>query len=73
MRCSMVLQVVKRLLRPAAKVPTSAWETFMLSLSAGDVKGCWWAVSSRVSLVTAPVVGVSLVTHLVTGMWWAGG
>ena len=58
---------MKRLLRPAAKVPTSAWETFMLSLSAGDLKGCWWAVSSKAALVTAPVVGVSLVVHLVTG------
>jgi hypothetical protein len=31
--------VVKRLLRPARTPPGTAWETFMLSLSAGDVKG----------------------------------
>ncbi|KIZ05747.1 hypothetical protein MNEG_2218 [Monoraphidium neglectum] len=32
-------QVVARLLRPARTPPGTAWETFMLSLSAGDVSG----------------------------------
>ena len=32
-------QVVARLLRPARTPPGTAWETFMLSLSDGDVPG----------------------------------
>jgi hypothetical protein len=34
-------EVVARLLRPARTPPGTAWETFMLSLSGGDVKGMW--------------------------------
>jgi hypothetical protein len=59
--------VVKRLLRPAAKVPTNVWETFMLSASAGDVKGCWLAISGRAAVLAAPVVGASLLCHAIAG------
>lgn len=34
-------QVVARLLRPGRTPPGTAWETFMLSLSDGDLKGMW--------------------------------
>jgi hypothetical protein len=34
-------QVVQRLLKPASKIPTNQWESFMANLSAGDAKGCW--------------------------------
>jgi len=60
-------EVVERLLRPAAKVPTNPWETFMLSFSDGDVKGCWMVVSGKAALLSAPVVALALITHLATG------
>lgn len=60
-------QVVERLLRPAAKVPTNPWETFMLSLSDGDVSGMWMVVSGKAALFSAPVVLAALATHLATG------
>lgn len=62
-------QVIKRLLRPAAKVPTNPWETFMLSLSDGDAKGMWFVVSGKAALLSAPVVLAALATHLATGEW----
>ena len=61
-------QVVKRLLRPAAKITTNPWETFMLSASSGDVKGCWLVVSGKAALLSAPVVLGSLATHPATGV-----
>lgn len=62
------MQVVKRLLRPAAKVPSNNWESFMANLSDGDAKGCWYVVSRKVALYTAPVVALALVVHQTTGM-----
>jgi hypothetical protein len=63
-----VPQVVERLLRPAAKVPTNPWETFMLSLSDGDAKGMWMVISGKAALFSAPVVLAALATHLATGV-----
>lgn len=60
-------EVVERLLRPAAKVPTNSWETFMSCLSDGDAKGCWMVVSGKAVLFSAPVVLAALVSHLATG------
>lgn len=60
-------KVLKRLIRPAARTPTSRWETLMLSVHEGDVKGIWLAASAPLLTVSGPVVGVSLLTKLVTG------
>lgn len=60
-------EVVARLLKPSARVPTNSWETFMLSASAGDVAGCWMVVSGKAALAAAPVVAVAAVTHVLTG------
>jgi hypothetical protein len=62
-----VVQVVARLLKPAAKVPSNSWETFMLSLSEGDLKGCWFVVSGSAVLLSAPVLVAAALTHLFTG------
>lgn len=64
---AVLAQVVERLLRPAAKVPTNSWETFMSCLSDGDAKGCWMVVSGKAALFSAPVVLAALVSHLATG------
>jgi hypothetical protein len=64
----LLLQVVERLLRPAAKIPTNSWETFMLSLSDGDAKGMWMVVSGKAALFSAPVVVAAIATHLATGV-----
>lgn len=66
MLCSF-LQVVKRLLQPAAKIPTNNWECFMANLSSGDAKGCWYVVNKKVALYTAPVVALAVAVHLSTG------
>lgn len=60
-------KVLKRLIRPAARTPTSRWETLMLSVHEGDIKGVWLAASAPLLTASAPVVGVSLVAKLVTG------
>lgn len=60
-------KVLKRLIRPAARTPTSRWETLMLSVHEGDLKGIWLAASAPVLTVSVPVVGVSLLTKLLTG------
>lgn len=39
----------------------------MLSLSDGDVKGCWMVVSGKAALFSAPVVLLALISHLATG------
>jgi len=41
----------------------------MLSLSDGDVKGCWMVVSGKAALFSAPVVLLALISHLATGTW----
>lgn len=60
-------KVLKRLLKPAAKIPSSRWETLMLSVYEGDVKGVWLAASAPALKYAAPVVGVSLLSKLLTG------
>ena len=60
-------RVLKRLLKPASKTPTSRWETFMLSVHEGDVKGMWLAASAPILTYSAPIVGVSLLTKALTG------
>ena len=60
-------KVLKRLLKPASKTPSSRWETFMLSVYEGDIKGVWLAASAPALKLSAPVVGVSLVTKVLTG------
>lgn len=60
-------KVLKRLIRPAARTPTSRWETLMLSVHEGDLKGIWLAASAPVLTVSAPIVGVSMLTKLLTG------
>ena len=60
-------KVLKRLLKPAARTPSSRWETLMLSLHEGDVKGVWLAASAPILKYSAPVVGISLITKVLTG------
>lgn len=60
-------RVLKRLLKPASKTPTSRWETFMLSVHEGDAKGMWLAASAPILTYSAPIVGLSLLTKAVTG------
>jgi hypothetical protein len=59
--------VIARLLKPAAKTPTTPWEVFMSSLSNGNYKVAWYVVSRRVTFIAAPVVGVTLAVHALTG------
>ena len=60
-------EVVARLLRPAAKVPTTPWEVFMHGLSKRDAKLCWYVVSRRATLLAAPVVAAAAACHAATG------
>ena len=60
-------KVLKRLIRPAARTPTSRWETLMLSVHEGDIKGVWLAASAPLLVASAPVVGASLLIKLATG------
>eukprot|EP00775_Hariotina_reticulata_P008051 gene8051-8246_t len=60
-------EVVARLMQPAAKVPSTSWETFMLSLSDGDLQGCWLVVSGKAALLSTPVLVAAALTHIVTG------
>ena len=56
-----------QLFKPAAKVPTTAAETFFLSASDGDVKGMWFILSPLVLKLSIPVVALSLACKLITG------
>lgn len=61
-------KVIKTLLKPAAgRVPQSQSEVFFYSLSAGDWKGMWFAISGTAVKISIPIVIVSLMTKLVTG------
>ncbi|KAF8060508.1 hypothetical protein HT031_004684 [Scenedesmus sp. PABB004] len=60
-------EVVARLLKPAARVPTNNWESFMANLAAGDVKGCWYVVNRKAALFAAPVVTAAAAVHAATG------
>ncbi|DBA78831.1 hypothetical protein WJX77_006022 [Trebouxia sp. C0004] len=66
-------KVLKRLLKPAARTPSSRWETLMLSVHQGDVRGVWLAASAPILKYSAPVVGVSLITKVLTGHGLSGG
>jgi len=59
--------VVKTLLKPSAKIPTSNWDVLFNSIHDGDVAGIWLASSSNVTKVTGAVVALSVVLKLVTG------
>lgn len=60
-------QVVRSLLKPSAKVPTSQWDVLMNAVYDGDAKGIWLATSGEVAKVSAALVGVSLLLNVVTG------
>ena len=60
-------RVLKRLLRPASRMPTNRWEQLMLSVHEGDAKGVWLGLSWPMLLSSAPVVGISLMCKLLTG------
>lgn len=60
-------KVVAQLLLPSAKVPSNAWETLLLAAADGDGKGVWFVLSPSVIKVSVPIIGVSLLTKLITG------
>ncbi|KAI8463095.1 MAG: SOUL heme-binding protein [Monoraphidium minutum] len=62
-------EVVARLLRPGRTPPGTAWETFMLSLSSGDLPGMWFVLSPRTMPVTALVCLGAVVSKLAAGSW----
>jgi hypothetical protein len=55
------------LFKPAAKLPTTAAETFFLSLSDGDLSGMWFVASPLIFRLSLPVVFISLIFKLITG------
>ncbi|KAG7667829.1 hypothetical protein NADE_002534 [Nannochloris sp. 'desiccata'] len=59
--------VVKTLLKPSAKIPTSNWDVLFNSIHDGDLSGIWLASSSNVIKLTGAVVVLSFVLKLVTG------
>lgn len=60
--------VVRSLIRPSARMPTTPWEAFFSALDAGDPKGAWLAASRPLAKFYAlPVVTVSLLTKAFTG------
>jgi hypothetical protein len=60
-------QVVARLLRPARTPPGTAWETFMLALSAGDAAGMWFVLSPRTLPLSGLAAAAALVSRVATG------
>lgn len=58
-------RVVRSLLRPTAKVPTTFWEVVMQSLHDGDALGVWFCLSSGVLKVAAPASAALLLLHAV--------
>ncbi|GAB4816722.1 hypothetical protein N2152v2_003768 [Parachlorella kessleri] len=60
-------KVLRRLLRPAAKVPGTRWEAGMQALHDGDALGVWQALSPGVLRVTLVVAPLLLVVHLARG------
>ena len=60
--------VVRSLIRPSARMPTTPWEAFFSALDAGDPKGAWLAASRPLAKYYAlPVVALSLLAKLLTG------
>lgn len=65
-------EVVQGLLKPSSKIPSSRADVIMLSVSEGDLKGTWYAVSPLHLQAAALGVAVSLMHKLVTGEGFAG-
>lgn len=64
--------VVRTLLKPSSKVPTSQWDVLMNSVYAGDLKGIWLATSLGTIKFSGGVLGASLVSKAITGDWLPG-
>lgn len=60
-------EVVKRLLKPSAKAPTTDIERFMASVSSGDGLRAWRIAVNKLTLFSLPVVGVSAACKAATG------
>ncbi|PNW82748.1 hypothetical protein CHLRE_06g292400v5 [Chlamydomonas reinhardtii] len=60
-------KVVAQLFTPAAKVPSNAWETFLLSASAGDVQGMWFVLNPLFLKASAALLVASFALSLVNG------
>lgn len=60
-------EVIARLLKPAAKTPSTPWEVFMSSLSSGNYKVAWYVVSRRVTFIAVPVLVAAVAVHALTG------
>ncbi|KAG2443128.1 hypothetical protein HYH02_009539 [Chlamydomonas schloesseri] len=60
-------KVVAQLFTPAAKVPSNAWETFLLSASAGDVQGMWLVLNPLFLKAAAALLAASFAVSLVNG------
>mmetsp|Transcript_35916 Transcript_35916/g.49845 ORF Transcript_35916/g.49845 Transcript_35916/m.49845 type:complete len:322 (+) Transcript_35916:78-1043(+) len=59
--------VVKQLLKPAARFPTSKAEVLMMSVSEGDAKGVWFEVSPYFLQYSVGLVALSTILSLFTG------
>jgi hypothetical protein len=59
--------VVKSLLKPSAKIPTSNWDVLFNSIHDGDLTGIWLASSTNVIKLTGAVLALSLVSKITTG------
>jgi len=60
-------RVLRSLLVPANRIPTSRWEVFMMSLSDGDLRGVWLAVSGFFVAPTAAVLLANSAVSLASG------
>lgn len=60
-------KVVAQLFRPASKMPTSRAETFMMSLSEGDVQGMWYVISPTVLKASVALSAAGLIGRSVVG------
>lgn len=56
-------RVVRSLLKPTAKVPSTFWEVFMASLHDGDATGVWYCLSSGVAKVALPASVILALMH----------
>lgn len=59
--------VLKRLLKPASKMPGNRWEAGMQALHDGDVLGVWQALSQSTLRATGLLVPLLLVVHATRG------
>lgn len=60
-------EVVKRLLKPSTKTPTTDVERFMASVASGDSLRAWRIAINGLTMFSLPVVGVSLACKAATG------